>query len=89
MADKEVLKMLHDELMKKVDEDTINKLKGAKTKEEGLAILEDASISLDDELLASVPGGDEESITDEMLGYCVWHWCSDNCPSHFFCPSND
>ena len=89
MADKEVIKMLHDELMKKVDEKTVNKLKGARTKEEALSILEEASVSLDDEMLALVPGGDTEGITDEKVGFCVWYWCSENCPSHFFCPSND
>ena len=52
MADKDVLRMLHDEIMKKVDENTAKRLKDARTKEEGLAILEEASIKLDDDLLA-------------------------------------
>ena len=88
MADKDVLRMLHDEIMKKVDENTAKRLKDARTKEEGLAILEEASIKLDDDLLASVPGGDTSQLEDMMVGYCVWHWCSDNCRQHFFCPAN-
>ena len=83
MADKEVMKMLRDELASKVDGETLKKLKGAKTKEEGLAILEAASIELDDEVLALIPGGDGlQSIT----GWCHGFGCSKHlCPKDYYC----
>ena len=60
MADKkDIMKMLNEELGKKVDSETLEKLKGAKTKKEGLAILEKMSIKLDDDMLDAVSGGDD------------------------------
>ena len=70
MADKkEIAKMLHEELSKKVDSETMGKLKNAKSSSEALSILEDASISLDENVLAAVSGGDEENDLD-MIWNC-------------------
>ena len=76
MADKnEIIKMLNEELEKKVDGETLNRLKGAKTKKEALAILEETSIKLDDEILDAVSGGDDDN---------TWE-CGANCLSREVC----
>lgn len=53
----EIMNMFKTELEGKLDQDTINRLKEAKSSKEALSILEDASIELNDEQLAAVSGG--------------------------------
>ena len=76
MANHEILKMLHEELVKKADSKTIERIKGAKSKDEALSILEEASIDHDDELLAAVSGGtDDLSQEGEDKGLCWTYGC--------------
>ena len=69
MDQNKALEMLKDEISAKLDEDTIGRLKNAKSSKDALAILEGASIELDDELLSAVAAG-----TDEEDGV---YWCGD------------
>ncbi len=85
MSKEESLKMLKDEITKKVDSDTLKKLENAKSKDEALAILEEASVELDEELLSSVSSG---SGMDEAVGLAEVAeagWCGSN--SNRFFPS--
>ena len=75
MDKKEVIKILHDEIAGRVDAETIEKIKNAKTKKEALEILEGASVELDEEKLSMVSGGED---TDG--------WCPEKNCEGLFCP---
>ncbi len=59
MSNSDTLKMFKDEISRKVDADTLKKLENAASKKEALAILEEASVELSDDMLAAVAGGDD------------------------------
>ena len=68
----EVMNMLKSELEGKLDQDTINRLKEAKSSKEALSILEGASIELNDDMLAAVAGGGENE-WGMPLGECEFY----------------
>ena len=78
MDNKEVIKMLNDEISKKIDADTLDKLKNARTKKEALSLLEGASVVLSDEVLSVVSGGD-----DDDGGFS---WCPEKNCDGLLCP---
>lgn len=57
MDNNQVLEMLKEEIESKVDAETLERLKMAKTEKEALSILEEASVELNEEQLAAVAGG--------------------------------
>ena len=91
MSKTDVLKMLKDELLSNVDQDTLKKLGKVNSKEETLSILEEASIELSDDMLSAISGGTEveldplDSAEDAAFGGIEANWC----PLHSYCPSYD
>ena len=88
MSKTDALKMMKDELLSKVDQDTLKKLGKVKSKEETLSILEEASIELSDDMLSAISGGLDEEIDpldfagDAAFGGVEANWC----PLHSYCP---
>ena len=90
MDKNDVLKMLKAEMKSKVDAGTLDRLKAAKSPDEALSILEGASVSLSDDMLAAVSGGAGETRELEGLeglenlenvGWCN-HTCKKVCPDY-------
>ena len=85
MDNKELLKMLKDEITSKVDAETLKKLESAGSKEEALSILSEASVEIDDEKLAAVSAGEgiegelEEGLKWHCPTACNWHYCPGAC----------
>ena len=78
MSKMDAMKMLKDEISKKVDEETLKKFKNAKSKEEALSILEGTSIKLNDDMLAAVSGGvGEDGFCGDNAGWCDDNDCGD------------
>ncbi len=73
MDKKEILKMLKEEVVNKVDSATLDKLKAAGSKDEAFSILRDASIELNDEMLDAVAGGVEDD--DSFIEWCSSYEC--------------
>ena len=78
MEKNEVIKMLNEELGRKVDAATIDKLKNAKTQKEALDILRGVSVNLSEDALSAISGG------EEGVGWCPEKNCDGLlCPGYY------
>ena len=85
MDKEQAFEMLKNEISGKLDEDTKNRLKNAKSSQEALAILEETSIQLDDEMLSAVSAGSDDENENGELQWCATKIvCRGQCPHYCY-----
>ena len=81
MDNKEILKMLKEEVERKADAETIEKLKNAGSANEAISILKSASVELDEDMLTAVAGGEKKNPWGMPIPECEFLHRDDPTPS--------